>query len=409
MTTQPDTKAAKIERAMEMADDAIESAINDSLVHHATPSGQPHDPEPETRRLRDALRTYLDLIIPEAATAAPGAAPDERPDEREQAARVCDELAEMMESGAGEHEPGGRLRQAARLIREGADRSGAAPHQTAPPGDGAALEGMRARKDAAYEGRNRVVAALARLFPSGVKRTAIEGWSEDWHGCVYIDLPTGQVSWHFHDSQASLFDGLPPYAGEWDGHDTPEKYRRVAALATPHQTAGDARHVVRVGEHNGGDYDTRHKAGDAPNEPCPRGKQRPEQSCTNRHQCWEPCGELGNSEKHVMVGRSIGDMRNSSAQGEREKLAAAMKNPTVSELQAVLSGAALTTHSAEGSATTDRVDAERYRFLRAAVMSCDDAVLAAFEANPDPKNESEFDAAIDAARSQAGQQENGNV
>lgn len=107
------------------------------------------------------------------------------------------------------------------------------------------LEDMRARKDAAYEERNRVVAALAKVFPSGVARTAIEGWSEDWHGCVYIDLPTGQASWHFHDSQAHLFAGLPPYTKPWDGHSTEEKYRRVAALAaSPPQSApdgGDAR------------------------------------------------------------------------------------------------------------------------------------------------------------------------
>jgi hypothetical protein len=102
-----------------------------------------------------------------------------------------------------------------------------------------AVEAMRARKDAAYEERNKVVAALARLFPSGLKKTDIPGWDAEWHGAVYIDLPTGQVSWHFHDSQAHLFDGLPPYAGEWDGHDTPEKYARLAALsATPAQPTG---------------------------------------------------------------------------------------------------------------------------------------------------------------------------
>lgn len=99
------------------------------------------------------------------------------------------------------------------------------------------LEAMRARKDAAYEERNKVVAALAKVFPSGVARTAIEGWSDDWHGCVYIDLPTGQVSWHFHDSQAHLFAGLPPYTKGWDGHDTPEKYRRLAMLAAAPQPA----------------------------------------------------------------------------------------------------------------------------------------------------------------------------
>ena len=94
----------------------------------------------------------------------------------------------------------------------------------------AALAAMDARKDAAYLERNQVVAALATVFPAGVARTAIPGWSEDWHGVVYIDLPTGQVSWHYHDSQAHLFAHLPPYAGTWDGHDTEEKYRRLAAL-----------------------------------------------------------------------------------------------------------------------------------------------------------------------------------
>jgi hypothetical protein len=112
------------------------------------------------------------------------------------------------------------------------ERAVSAPPPAAPPVDvREALEEMRTRKNAAYNERNKVVAALARLFPSGVARTCIEGWSEDWHGCVYIDLPTGQVSWHFHDSQAPLFAGLPPYSGVWDGHDTDEKYRRLAALA----------------------------------------------------------------------------------------------------------------------------------------------------------------------------------
>jgi hypothetical protein len=109
----------------------------------------------------------------------------------------------------------------------------AAPAPTVPAGD--ALAEMEKRKDDAYYERNQVVAALAKCFPSGVTRTAIKGWSEDWHGCVYIDLPTGQASWHFHDSHAHLFAGLPPYAGEWDGHDTPEKYHRLACLA--HQPA----------------------------------------------------------------------------------------------------------------------------------------------------------------------------
>lgn len=33
---------------------------------------------------------------------------------------------------------------------------------------------------------------------------------------VYIELPTGQVSWH-----------VPEYARPWDGHSTEEKYKRI--------------------------------------------------------------------------------------------------------------------------------------------------------------------------------------
>lgn len=98
------------------------------------------------------------------------------------------------------------------------------------------LEAAERAKDGAYEERNRVVAALARAalllgYRALRTRTAIEGWSDDWHGCIRIDLPTGQVSWHFHDSHAALFDWLPDGEMEWDGHTTPEKYERVALFA----------------------------------------------------------------------------------------------------------------------------------------------------------------------------------
>lgn len=103
------------------------------------------------------------------------------------------------------------------------------------------LAQAKARKDGAYLERNRVVAALAQCFPAGVAKTAIEGWDEEWHGCVYIDLPTGQVSWHYHDSHAYLFEGLPSYMQPWDGHDTEEKYRRVAQVTRAQAKAREAR------------------------------------------------------------------------------------------------------------------------------------------------------------------------
>jgi hypothetical protein len=96
---------------------------------------------------------------------------------------------------------------------------------------------MTTQLDAVYLERNQVVAGLAALalalgYPAGVAQTAIEGWDEAWHGCVYVDLPTGQVSWHFHSDDSGLFAFLPAYTGTWDGHDTPEKYKRVLALGT---------------------------------------------------------------------------------------------------------------------------------------------------------------------------------
>lgn len=90
--------------------------------------------------------------------------------------------------------------------------------------------GEQAAADLAYAERNQVVAALARLFPSGIRKTDIEGWDPEWQNCVFIDLPTGQVSWHYHDREAYLFAGLPPYTKPWDGHPTPLKYLRLRAL-----------------------------------------------------------------------------------------------------------------------------------------------------------------------------------
>lgn len=91
------------------------------------------------------------------------------------------------------------------------------------------VDRLRRVKDLAYEERNRVVALLASMFPSGTRRTAIPGWEAEWHGAVYIDLPSGQVSWHYHDDHHWLFAHLPAYQNVWDGHTTEEKYQRVAA------------------------------------------------------------------------------------------------------------------------------------------------------------------------------------
>ena len=39
------------------------------------------------------------------------------------------------------------------------------------------------------------------------------------------------MSWHIHDSERPMFDQIGEWTAPWDGHDTPEKYRRVEASA----------------------------------------------------------------------------------------------------------------------------------------------------------------------------------
>lgn len=94
------------------------------------------------------------------------------------------------------------------------------------------IKSLQIVTDNAYHERNRLVALLARMFPSGVSKTEIEGWDPAWHNCVYIDLPTGQVSYHFHDREAPLFEGLPPYQGKWDGHTKDIVHERWADPST---------------------------------------------------------------------------------------------------------------------------------------------------------------------------------
>ena len=91
--------------------------------------------------------------------------------------------------------------------------------------------GEQAEREAAnnaYRERNQLVALLSTLFPSGKAKTAIEGWDEAWHGCVYIDFPWGQASWHYHVVDEWMFEHLPPYTKPWDGHTTEAKYAAIA-------------------------------------------------------------------------------------------------------------------------------------------------------------------------------------
>lgn len=104
------------------------------------------------------------------------------------------------------------------------------------------LEQKEIAKNGAYAERNKVVAAFAKMalvfgWPVVVTNTAIEGWEPEWHNCLYIETPHGQLSWHFHDSEMGLLATFPNtenrhYARGWDGHTTDEKYERLAKLTS---------------------------------------------------------------------------------------------------------------------------------------------------------------------------------
>ena len=84
-------------------------------------------------------------------------------------------------------------------------------------------------KDGAYEERNFLAAALAKIYPS---YTYLDPSEPDWP-ILYVDLPTGQVSWHVPFNFWEKYLGKLNVVGAnpWDGHTTEEKYERLQALA----------------------------------------------------------------------------------------------------------------------------------------------------------------------------------
>lgn len=83
--------------------------------------------------------------------------------------------------------------------------------------------------DAVYRERDQLVAALSKCFPAWIG--PVDDAEPGWCHAVYIDLQTGQVSWHVPDHELlELFSHLPIGTTDWDGHTTEEKYRRLNAL-----------------------------------------------------------------------------------------------------------------------------------------------------------------------------------
>lgn len=97
------------------------------------------------------------------------------------------------------------------------------------------LHAARAQKDGAYRERDMLVAALSKSYPSHLARhpDSDTTWEDAWRHIVCVHLPTGQATWHLHDSEWFLFTHLTyrePACPGWDGHGTTEKYARLSSL-----------------------------------------------------------------------------------------------------------------------------------------------------------------------------------
>lgn len=78
--------------------------------------------------------------------------------------------------------------------------------------------------DAVYRERAHLLSLLAAIFPSHIQPDPAE---PDWP-VLYIQLPTGQCTWHIRESDIELFAHVRRDVYEpWDGHTTEEKYERV--------------------------------------------------------------------------------------------------------------------------------------------------------------------------------------
>lgn len=93
-----------------------------------------------------------------------------------------------------------------------------------------------AKAEKAYQERDYVIALAAHL----AYQQGLEVWwgrvndpSPGFTYAVYIELPTGQVSWHMMDTELTLFNTLPFETGKWRraskrDNAASDKYARIA-------------------------------------------------------------------------------------------------------------------------------------------------------------------------------------
>jgi len=87
-------------------------------------------------------------------------------------------------------------------------------------------------KDLAYFERDMLVSLLSKIYPSYLTKhpESDTEWEKDWRNIVVINSPTGQLSWHIHDSELPFFTHLEQDSNRWDGHTNLTKYIRIGNI-----------------------------------------------------------------------------------------------------------------------------------------------------------------------------------
>jgi hypothetical protein len=84
-----------------------------------------------------------------------------------------------------------------------------------------------------YAERDMLVALVCRLSQMAGFEVHIapdETQPDEWKNVVFVELPSGQVSWHIHVKELGWFEDVPRRDdNKWDGHTDEEKYARVLA------------------------------------------------------------------------------------------------------------------------------------------------------------------------------------
>lgn len=91
---------------------------------------------------------------------------------------------------------------------------------------------FRALKNDAFHERNQLVALISKIYPAKLGKD--ESGQSILENVVYIDLPTGQASWHITKDEIDLFAHLSKAGDDqsiWDGHTKQEKIERVNTVS----------------------------------------------------------------------------------------------------------------------------------------------------------------------------------